>query len=376
MAELNQPPFARRVSFALAMVRELQRRRRQAAAAARGRFKLPPVHHNIPARDPSIDLIPPVIDGLRIPARFVASVTLERDQENCLRVAGFTPWAGRLPAPQRFTAFIRDGGVWHYFHFMEAVIWLLALRRRYLPGAVLERVVFAYPWNNHTQNNVQKHLLWTLVPGLPIVDSGCVIPMEFTRVLVIDREWQQTNINKYLESSLGFAAPAVRDMSARVRRVVRAQMDVNSGGAARILYVRRPPPRCLVAEAEAELLRVLARFGEVMICDFAAVPWAQQVRLAAAHDVMVGVHGNGLTNALWMRPGSLLLELFPDGVRHYDYQLFAELAGLAYAGFSGDRVFAAFSRDGDAHGHAETKTNPVCAVPPMLAEVLGQHLAR
>ena len=90
--------------------------------------------------------------------------------------------------------------------------------------------------------------------------------------------------------------------------------------------------------------------------DFAGLPWQQQVRLSAAHDVMLGVHGNGLTNILWMRPGSLVLEFFPDGARHYDYQFYAELAGLTYFGFERDNVFPAFCRVGQPYGHHE-KTN-------------------
>jgi hypothetical protein len=98
--------------------------------------------------------------------------------------------------------------------------------------------------------------------------------------------------------------------------------------------------------------------------DFAALPWDQQVRVVAAHDVLVGVHGNGLTNALWMRPGSLVLEFFPDGAHHYDYQFFAELAGLNYFGFDGmDRIFPAFIRSGEPYGHGAETNKPVTHVP-------------
>lgn len=113
----------------------------------------------------------------------------------------------------------------------------------------------------------------------------------------------------------------------------------------------RPPPRCLSPLIEQALLARLQAHAPVTAVDFALLPWAQQVRVAAAHDIMVGVHGNGLTNALWMRPGSRLVELFSPGAHHYDYQFYAELAGLDYVGFERDRVFVGGRRYGKAYGH-------------------------
>jgi hypothetical protein len=98
------------------------------------------------------------------------------------------------------------------------------------------------------------------------------------------------------------------------------------------------------------------------------------VRLVAAHEVLVGVHGNGLTNAVWMRPGSLVLELFPDQVQHYDFQLLAELCGLRYFGFERDRVFPAFGRFGPPYGHQAPTQCPLTAIPRhALARILARQ---
>ena len=50
---------------------------------------------------------------------------------------------------------------------------------------------------------------------------------------------------------------------------------------------------------------------------------------------MLGVHGNGLSNAMWMPSPGALLELLPQGARILAYQQFAEARGLWYAGFVG-----------------------------------------
>ncbi len=315
--------------------------------------------------------VPAEIDGMRIPARFVRRARLAAGERGDLFVEAFAPVSESDPPAQSFTAVICDGGVHHYFHFSEAMVWLAALHGRFLPHTRLERIVFAWPWDNAAQNHVQRSVLSALYPAVAIADPGGVWPATYENVLVIDRSWHRSTINKFLEASLGFARPWAMAMGERARLAVGAgQGDADT----RILYVPRPPPRCLTAPAEAALLGLLARYGPVTRCDFAAVPWEQQVRLAAAHTVLVGVHGNGLTNAMWMRPGSLVLELFPDGVRHYDYQVFAELCDLAYFGFERDRIFPAFSRTGEAYGHQAPTQRPVTSVPAAsLARLLDGY---
>jgi hypothetical protein len=319
--------------------------------------------------------IPSQLDGLRVPARFVRRAVLAAGADGSLHVARFEPLAeGYLPGDP-VTAVLCDGGVHHYFHFIEALIWLLALLGRYLPGAELERIVFAWPWDNAAQNHVQRSVLAALCPGVEIVDPGWSWPRTYEHVLVIDRSWHDSPLNKLLEAGLGIARPAALAMGALARHSVGAGASRHVG--LRLLHATRPPPRCLSPDAEADLMRVLSRFGTLTRCDFAAIPWEQQVRLVASHDVLVGVHGNGLTNALWMRPGGLVLELFPDGARHYDYQLIAELCDLDYFGFERGLVFPAFSRTGPPYGHQAPTNQPVTAIPEAaLARLLESFAAR
>ena len=318
-----------------------------------------------------------MLDGLRVPARFVGRADVAASRDGSLIVTGFEPRPPG-PKPAEFVALICDGGVHHYFHFIEALIWLVALHRQFLPGATLTRIVFAWPWDNPGQNHVQRRVLAAVYPGVAIADPGWSWPDAISDVLVIDRSWRQTGINKFLEAAMGFASP----WAMLLGRIARDAVGVGEqaaplGQRLRILHVRRPPPRALTAAAETALLALLGEHGEVLNCDFAAIPWEQQVRLSAAHDVMVGVHGNGLTNAVWMRPGGLVLELFPDGVRHYDYQLIAELCGLGYFGFERDRVFPAFSRTGEPYGHQAPTMQPVASVPLAgIARILTSEAAR
>lgn len=55
------------------------------------------------------------------------------------------------------------------------------------------------------------------------------------------------------------------------------------------------------------------------------VPFAEQVRIAAQADVLVGMHGAGLTHTLWTPPWAALVELFHCG----DFRCYRNLAALS-----------------------------------------------
>ena len=58
-------------------------------------------------------------------------------------------------------------------------------------------------------------------------------------------------------------------------------------------------------------------------CDW-RLPWSEQLLLFSSADVLLGIHGAGLTNALFMAPGGLVLELM--AVHHYDNGFFPPLS--------------------------------------------------
>ena len=317
-------------------------------------------------------MIPATLGGLRVPARLVASAYIDQNPDGSLRVAELPSQAA--PALDNLTALMCDGGAHHYFHFMEAVIWLWTLQHAFLRGVTPARIVFSMPWDN-PQNRVQRGVLGALYPGVPIGDPGWAWPATYENVLIYDRSWAGTHLNKVLEPCMGLARPYVMEMSRRVR----AHVGAFSGATpeTRFLHVGRPPPRCFAPETERALMALLSRRGPVTTVDFAAVPWEQQVRMAAAHDVMVGVHGNGLTNLLWMRPGGLVLEFFPAGAQHYDYLFFAELCALDYFGFEGEHVFPGSGRFGKPYGHGAPTNKAVAGISVHDVErVLGAWLER
>lgn len=65
---------------------------------------------------------------------------------------------------------------------------------------------------------------------------------------------------------------------------------------------------------------------------------ADQIALAAQTDVMLSMHSNGLTHALWMPAGGAVVEIFPNGHCSRDYVMIATASGQAWVGLDGDAV--------------------------------------
>ncbi|CCM05354.1 uncharacterized protein FIBRA_07568 [Fibroporia radiculosa] len=129
------------------------------------------------------------------------------------------------------------------------------------------------------------------------------------------------------------------------------------GGAMSVQGVARTPVityisrqgwgrRMLIEEDHERLVRELYglrdQYGyEVNIVSMDKLSRIEQFQLAGRTTIMMGVHGNGLTALLWMRPTprSTVMEFFyPDGFAH-DYEYTTRALGMVHYGFWNDTHF-------------------------------------
>eukprot|EP00977_Amphora_coffeiformis_P017809 scaffold5944_cov101-Amphora_coffeaeformis.AAC.5 len=68
---------------------------------------------------------------------------------------------------------------------------------------------------------------------------------------------------------------------------------------------------------------------------------AAQIQLAQGLDMMVGVHGNGLSHEFWMKPASYVLEMYWDFSFQYDYASAAQLMNHTYRGLHNGQILDA-----------------------------------
>lgn len=77
-----------------------------------------------------------------------------------------------------------------------------------------------------------------------------------------------------------------------------------------------------------------AKFSQVAdfrLVDFAGVPFREQIEIARNTDVLVGMHGAGLTHTMFMEEGrGALVEVQPDRLCHSGFRNLAQTTGHAY----------------------------------------------
>lgn len=301
-----------------------------------------------------------VVDFAAMPYRVFGSMTVidRGDGTQGLRLKQPLDYAaaGRF---QSVTFLLHDPQfIAHYFHFVEILLAVYVFHRTCMPGVRIERFVVSSPvWSNPRQNDVQRQLMTAVYPDTPVVNLSDFTGTVWENVILVDRTLAVTAINKFLEPVLPLAGPAITALAGEVWRHVGVQPKPvpAAGTAPRALYVSRRPPRSLSPDLETRLLDGLRDHGvAVDVVDYAGLSWSEQVAATASCDLLVGVHGNGLTNLLWLPPHAGVIEIFPAGAHHYDYQVLSELRNLAYVGVegcAGGYIFREFSRYGGAYGH-------------------------
>lgn len=69
------------------------------------------------------------------------------------------------------------------------------------------------------------------------------------------------------------------------------------------------------------------------------IPFEEQFALANKTDLLVGVHGNGLSHAAFMRPHRNVIEIFTPGTNfHWDYYTLSKMMGHEYACIFNDHM--------------------------------------
>lgn len=95
-----------------------------------------------------------------------------------------------------------------------------------------------------------------------------------------------------------------------------------------LTYIDRSKSRMLLNHTE--LFDALqAQYPHVRV-DFAGISFAQQLEIIQHTDVLVGVHGAGMTHEIFLTPGSALVEILPPGLNYRGYRNIADLVGLSY----------------------------------------------
>jgi hypothetical protein len=232
----------------------------------------------------------------------VSTLTRRRDGAMLCHRAGMTPnW--NFAKPKRLKRRRLDGLATslhdsrQYYHFFERVMALVGyLEREHEPGSAL--TILARAGGPAFQRETCAAIA-AAYPGLRVQEVGEDERAEIDRYLWLH---DLTDNTEWL--------PATPEQAERLAAILRAHYRQGPPRGGRLLFLSRGAARKrrLTNEAELEAIATSRGFER-----FEAVPGnhAEQVRRFADADVIVGVHGAGLTNLLFARPGSSVIELFP-----------------------------------------------------------------
>jgi capsular polysaccharide biosynthesis protein len=225
------------------------------------------------------------------------------------------------------------------------------------PGRVLDEVIWASDdWTGnyfHWFTDVLPKLqAWreAQLPNLPLLlpshlqHRGFVV--ESLQRLGFEIEWWQPSQRLEIGRlwSIGLTAPTGNFRGALLRRLrafllqPQYSCSSNSDPAPERFYLGRGDAKRRFLCNEAELLPVL-RDHQITPVLMEGRSLAEQIDLFCRCKLLIGLHGAGLTNMLWMPPGSQVIEIRRRGDAHNNcYYAMAEALGHTYRYLQADDI--------------------------------------
>ncbi|MGC8765417.1 MAG: glycosyltransferase family 61 protein [Brevinematia bacterium] len=104
------------------------------------------------------------------------------------------------------------------------------------------------------------------------------------------------------------------------------------------LYISREKANTRKLKNEKELFEILKKYNFIKIC-MEDLSFEEQYRLASKAEMLIGLHGAGLTHMLWMKENSKVMEIRAEGDNKNNcYFALASALGLQYYYFLAKKV--------------------------------------
>jgi capsular polysaccharide biosynthesis protein len=185
----------------------------------------------------------------------------------------------------------------HYYHFLEQLLGLLGyLDREHQAGAPVSVLV---PADAPAFRRAICAAVEAAYPGVRFVELAADERAEVANYLWL---YEQTSNTEWL--------PVDAARSGRLAAMLRAHYGQPEPSGGELVFLSRGKTRTRRLINEEALVAIAERIG---FRSFEAVAenHAEQVRRFANADAVIAVHGAGLSNQLFCRPGTAVIELFP-----------------------------------------------------------------
>lgn len=245
---------------------------------------------------------------------------------------------GRAPLLPGTTALIHVPGFRNYFHWtIEALPRLMALEAFRREGGHIDRLLLPMP---DPPPFVMQSLAEFFPDFVPLVEFVTKPHWQFERVLFfLDMRVDKSVLTRFKQTTAAFADRVAPPAPSTIGRA--------------LLISRRDAGNRRLVNEEVLAKAVAPMPLDVLVGSDLSV--AEQRRMAGAARLVIGVHGAGLTNALFCRPGTAMIELTTTQYirRARSYGDIAAYRGLPYAlavvDQQGDRWVVENNRGNDLH---------------------------
>ena len=102
-----------------------------------------------------------------------------------------------------------------------------------------------------------------------------------------------------------------------------------------VTYISRQSAmrRTLDPRSHAKIIEFLGKDPRICfeVAEMEKLSWEEQVQLSKKTDLLIGVHGNGLSHAAFMLPHRNVVEIYTPGMQfHWDYYTLSKMMGHEY----------------------------------------------
>lgn len=105
---------------------------------------------------------------------------------------------------------------------------------------------------------------------------------------------------------------------------------------------RKQKRRLLDQETYFAALQAKCPDIKMQVVDYTPLPFSEQVNVSHSTDILVGVHGAGLTHGMFLPPNSTIVEILPPNLKHKGFENMSKFLGHRH-----------FSRHGSEHDSPE-----------------------